>query len=53
MGYDPAAVAARYDNDLTQPTARYVWFGRAVIPVTAGGEVAVHGSREFPGAPAS
>jgi len=49
MGYDSAAVAARYDNDLTRPTARYVWFGRAVIPIATGGEVDVHAGSSFPG----
>ncbi len=49
MGYDPAAAAARYDNDLTHATARYVWFGRAVIPVTSGGKVEMHGEERFPG----
>lgn len=49
MGYDAAAVTARYDSDLSQPTARFVWFGRTVIPT--GGETAIDvtaGSR-FPG----
>lgn len=49
MGYDAAAVTARYDRDLSQPTARFVWFGRTVIPT--GGETAIDvtaGSR-FPG----
>ncbi len=49
MGYDPAKVQARYDQDLTQPTARYVWFGRAVVPIAAGGEVDVTASEDFPG----
>jgi len=49
MGYDKAVVAARYDNDLTQPSARYVWFGRAVIPLRAGDEVEVHAAKRFPG----
>jgi hypothetical protein len=49
MGYDRAAVAARYDHDLDAPTARYVWFGRSVIPVREGGEIAVSAGRAFPG----
>ncbi len=49
MGYDRAAVAARYDNDLDQPTARYVWFGRSAVPVHAGDAVAVTAGPDFPG----
>jgi len=49
MGYDPARVAARYDADLTRPTARYVWFGRAAVPVSRGAPVEVHASAGFPG----
>lgn len=49
MGYDPAAVAARYDNDLTQPTARFVWFGRTVIPTGGDGRVDVTAGPDFPG----
>ncbi|MDO9368045.1 MAG: sulfatase-like hydrolase/transferase [Sphingopyxis sp.] len=51
MGYDAAAVEARYDRDLTRPTARYVWFGRTVVPT--GGDIAVDvtASDHFPGRP--
>ncbi|WP_447760955.1 sulfatase-like hydrolase/transferase [Sphingopyxis panaciterrae] len=49
MGYDHAQVAARYDNDLTQPTARYVWFGRAVIPMGSDTKVSVVAGADFPG----
>jgi hypothetical protein len=49
MGYDPASVDARYDHDLTQPTARYVWFGRAVIPFAADDTIAVTSRSGFPG----
>lgn len=49
MGYDRAAVQARYDRDLDGPTRRYVWFGRSVIPVGAGGEVSVTAGPDFPG----
>lgn len=49
MGYDPAAVEARYDRDLTQPTARYVWFGRTVIPTGGDAVVDVTARPDFPG----
>jgi len=49
MGYDRAAVAARYDRDLDQPTARYVWFGRTVIPTGAEVAVDVTAGPRFPG----
>lgn len=49
MGYDRAAVAAKYDRDLDAPTARYVWFGRSVIPTGARGEVSVVAGPDFPG----
>jgi hypothetical protein len=49
MGYDRAAAAARYDEDLTKPTARYVWFGRTVIPLAKGDTVAVTAGPDFPG----
>ncbi len=49
MGYDPAAVAARYDNDLTRPTARFVWFGRTVIPTGGESAIDVTAGAEFPG----
>lgn len=49
MGYDRAAVQALYDHDLDQPTARYVSFGRSVIPMGRGGEVMVRAGRDFPG----
>ncbi|WP_447756885.1 sulfatase-like hydrolase/transferase [Sphingopyxis fribergensis] len=49
MGYDPAAVAARYDHDLALPTARYVWFGRTVIPVGRDSLVDVAAGPGFPG----
>ena len=41
MGYDPAEVQRRYDNDLTRPTARYVRFDRDVVPLRAGGEIGI------------
>ena len=49
MGYDAASVTARYDHDLSQPTARFVWFGRTVIPT--GGETAIDvtAGSSFPG----
>jgi hypothetical protein len=49
MGYDAIAVAARYDNDLTMPTARYVWFGRSVIPQGDSATIRVIASDAFPG----
>lgn len=49
MGYDRAAVQARYDRDLDAATARYVWFGRGVIPTGARGEVSVTAGPGFPG----
>jgi hypothetical protein len=49
MGYDPAAVVARYDRDLDQPTARFVWFGRTVIPTGAETAVDVTAGPDFPG----
>ncbi|WP_432769668.1 MAG: LTA synthase family protein [Sphingopyxis sp.] len=49
MGYDPRGVAARYDDDLTKPTARYVWFGRTVIPIAPGDAISVTAGPDFPG----
>ena len=49
MGYDPAVVAARYDNDLTRPTARFVWFGRTVIPTGGESRIDVTAGAAFPG----
>lgn len=49
MGYDPAAVTARYDRDLAQPTARFVWFGRTVIPTGGEAAIDVTAGPAFPG----
>jgi hypothetical protein len=49
MGYDPVAVAARYDHDLTRRTARFVWFGRSVIPMGADSKVDFTAGAIFPG----
>ncbi len=49
MGYDRADVAARYDHDLDAPTARYVWFGRNVVPVRGDDEIGVSAGPDFPG----
>ncbi len=49
MGYDRTAVVARYDEDLTRPSARYVWFGRTVIPVAPGDTVSITAGPDFPG----
>ena len=42
MGYDPKAVQQAYDNDLTQASARRVWFGRRIVPLNPGDTVEVH-----------
>lgn len=49
MGYDAAVAEARYDRDLTRPTARYVWFGRTVIPTGSERIVDVTAGPDFPG----
>ena len=49
MGYDAAAVTARYDRDLSRPTARFVWFGRTVIPTGGETEIDVTAGSTFPG----
>ena len=49
MGYDPAAVAARYDRDLDRPTARFVRFGRTVIPTGGEAAIDVTAGATFPG----
>jgi hypothetical protein len=49
MGYDPAKATALYDNDLTEPTARYVWFGRTVIPMVSDTQVSLTAGTAFPG----
>ena len=41
MGYDPATVEARYDNDLSGAPARYVRFDRDVVPLRTGGEIGI------------
>jgi glucan phosphoethanolaminetransferase (alkaline phosphatase superfamily) len=48
MGYDPAAVQRRYDTDLTGAPARYVRFGRDVVPLNLGGTADVTVSGKFP-----
>ncbi|QTD56934.1 sulfatase-like hydrolase/transferase [Parasphingorhabdus cellanae] len=48
MGYDPIYAADNYDNLLMAPTARYVWFGRGIVPVEAGGRIDVSGGDRFP-----
>ena len=42
MGYDAGAVRQAYDNDLTQATARRVWFGRKVVPLGPGDTIDVN-----------
>jgi glucan phosphoethanolaminetransferase (alkaline phosphatase superfamily) len=49
MGYDPAYAQARYDRDLHQSTARYVWLGRSVLPTRSGEEIDLHRESGFPG----
>lgn len=49
MGYDATYATETYDNILTAPTARYVWFGRGVVPVKNGGTIDIHGGKTFPG----
>lgn len=49
MGYDAAKAAALYDNDLGQPTARYIWFGRTVIPMGNDTQVSLTAGTAFPG----
>lgn len=48
MGYDPAYATKNYDNILTAPTARFVWFGRGVVPVEDGGTIDVQSGERFP-----
>ncbi|MEP2103281.1 MAG: sulfatase-like hydrolase/transferase [Parasphingorhabdus sp.] len=49
MGYDPIYAAKNYDNMLTVPTDRYVWFGRGVVPVRDGGTIDLQSGETFPG----
>jgi hypothetical protein len=49
MGYDVSYAQENYDNILTTPTARYVWFGRGVVPVKDGGTIDVKSGKNFPG----
>ena len=46
MGYDRSMATNAYDNILRQPTKKFVWFGRAVIPLRAGDRIDVSGSHE-------
>ena len=46
MGYDESMAIDAYDNTLKQPTKKFVWFGRAVIPLRVGDKIAVRGSEE-------
>jgi hypothetical protein len=48
MGYDAAAVQARYDADLTAPPAAWVRFGRGVLPLRTGDRIEVEVSDEPP-----
>lgn len=49
MGYDTSYAVENYDNILNLPTARYVWFGRGVVPVKDGGTIDVQSGEQFPG----
>ncbi|GAB5480571.1 MAG: hypothetical protein Pars92KO_03280 [Parasphingorhabdus sp.] len=49
MGYEAAYATENYDNALTVPTARFVWFGRGVVPVKDGGTIDVWSGEHFPG----
>jgi hypothetical protein len=44
MGYDRSMVTNAYDNILQQPTKKFVWFGRAVIPLRHGDRIDVTSS---------
>ncbi len=48
MGYDTAYASQNYDNILTMPTARYVWFGRGIVPVKSGGTIDIQAGTTFP-----
>ncbi|MEP3226064.1 MAG: sulfatase-like hydrolase/transferase [Parasphingorhabdus sp.] len=48
MGFDPAYTAGNYDNSLPDPAARYIWFGRAIVPIEKGGTIDVQYSKRFP-----
>lgn len=50
MGYDPAAVQRRYDNDLGASTARYVQFDRDVVPLSPGDAIGIRVDAPFPAA---
>lgn len=50
MGFDEAVAEARYDYDLTRPTARYVWFGRKVVPLQDDDYIEINSGQTFPGA---
>lgn len=49
MGYDATYATENYDNILTRPTDRFVWFGRGVVPVEDGGTIDVQSANRFPG----
>lgn len=48
MGYEAAAVQARYDHDLTAPPAAWVRFGRGVVPLQRADRVEVMVSKHPP-----
>ncbi len=49
MGYPADYTTKHYDNDLHSPTARYVWFGRNVVPGNEGDRIEISASENFPG----
>jgi glucan phosphoethanolaminetransferase (alkaline phosphatase superfamily) len=49
MGYPAEYANRQYDNDLRSPTARYIWFGRNVVPVNSGDRIEISASQVFPG----
>ncbi|MEW4468149.1 sulfatase-like hydrolase/transferase [Parasphingorhabdus sp. JC815] len=49
MGYSADYASENYDNLLTAPTARYVWFGRGVVPAENGGTIDLQSGDMFPG----
>lgn len=50
MGYGAPAVQQRYDNDLAEPTARYVQFDRDVVPLSPGDAIGIRVDVPFPAA---
>lgn len=49
MGYPKSYAEDRYDRDLQSSSAKFVWFGRNVLPVNRGDRIEVTSSSDFPG----